>query len=672
MHVTKRSILLVCLLGLTSAAAAPLTLDDVARLRSVSDVRLSPDGKELAYVQRVQRTPFEGEDGAAWAELHIVRGDGGPRRFVRGKVNVSAVRWSADGAAIFFLAKRDPKPESGDHRNALYAIPVDGGEAFKVCQLESDVSAYSLHPDGKRVALVSTPPKDEERKKLEKKGFKAKVVEEDFRNRQLYIAALADDGKCEAEPIEVDSNVVSAEFSPAGDKMLLVVTPTPGVDDGYMEARMRIIDLQGGELVRIDNLGKLGEPRWSPDGTRVAFLGVDDIHDPREGRLKVADASTGKFTEVLPDLQGHVTDLAWSGASTVLALIHFGVESELWEVDVESGRRKVLAGQGSRVLRRITRARNADRVVALADAPEHPTEVFEIDGGPRRLTDSNPWLTDRELGRQTLVEYEAADGLDLQGLLVWPLDYREGQRYPLVIFVHGGPESHRSNGWLTSYSQQTQVMVGEGFFSFVPNYRGSTGRGVEFSKLDQHGYARPEFDDIVDGKKHLVSQGLVDADRVGITGASYGGFATAWSSTALSEHYAAGVMFVGISNQLSKFGTTDIPNEMHLVHARAWPWDEWEWFLERSPIYHVEKAKTPLLIVHGDSDPRVHPAQSLELYRYLKLAGQAPVRLVLYPGEQHGNRKAAARGGLLGGAGRRRRTPGRSIVFCVLGRLGVT
>jgi dipeptidyl aminopeptidase/acylaminoacyl peptidase len=140
-----------------------------------------------------------------------------------------------------------------------------------------------------------------------------------------------------------------------------------------------------------------------------------------------------------------------------------------------------------------------------------------------------------------------------------------------------------------------------------------------------------------------VEQGLVDPDKVGITGGSYGGFATAWSATALTEHYAAGVMFVGVSNQLSKFGTTDIPNEMFLVHARAWPWDDWQFYLERSPVYHAEKSKTPLLIMHGDSDPRVHPAQSLEMYRYLKTVGQAPVRLVLYPGEQHGNRKAGAR-----------------------------
>jgi dipeptidyl aminopeptidase/acylaminoacyl peptidase len=213
----------------------------------------------------------------------------------------------------------------------------------------------------------------------------------------------------------------------------------------------------------------------------------------------------------------------------------------------------------------------------------------------------------------------------------------------LILDVHGGPESHERDGWITSYSGPGQVGAARGFAVFLPNYRGSTGRGVEFSKMGQADYAGKEFDDLIDAVDHLVEIGLVDKDKVGVTGGSYGGFATAWCSTYHSERFAAGVMFVGISDHVSKAGTTDIPQEMHLVHSRRWPWDHWDWFRERSPIYHVKKAQTPLLIMHGKSDTRVHPSQSMELYRYLKVLGQVPVRLVLYPGEGHGNRKAAAR-----------------------------
>lgn len=178
---------------------------------------------------------------------------------------------------------------------------------------------------------------------------------------------------------------------------------------------------------------------------------------------------------------------------------------------------------------------------------------------------------------------------------------------------------------------------------FYPNYRGSTGRGVAFSKLGQGDAAGKEFDDLVDAVDHLVKTGLVDPKKVGITGGSYGGYTSAWGATYYSDRFAASVMFVGISNVVSKVGTTDIANEERLVHALEHPWEHWERKLKSSPIYYTDRAKTPLLIMGGTADPRVSPTQSMELYRHLKLRNPAPVRLVQYPGEQHGNRRAASR-----------------------------
>jgi dipeptidyl aminopeptidase/acylaminoacyl peptidase len=209
--------------------------------------------------------------------------------------------------------------------------------------------------------------------------------------------------------------------------------------------------------------------------------------------------------------------------------------------------------------------------------------------------------------------------------------------------VHGGPESHVPDGWVTRYSYPGQVAAARGFAIFYPNYRGSTGRGVAFSKMGQADAAGKEFDDLVDGVDHLIALGLVDKNKVGITGGSYGGYASAWGATFYSDRFAASVMFVGISDNVSKLGTTDIPQEMYLVHHRKHLWEDWEYFIQRSPIRHIEKNRTPTLILHGKNDPRVHPSQSLELFRHLKTLNQAPVRLVLYRGEGHGNRKAAAR-----------------------------
>jgi len=228
-------------------------------------------------------------------------------------------------------------------------------------------------------------------------------------------------------------------------------------------------------------------------------------------------------------------------------------------------------------------------------------------------------------------------------VLVYPLDYQAGRRYPLILTVHGGPEANDRNGWVTGYSNPGQVAAARGFAVFYPNYRGSTGRGVAFSKLSQGDPAGKEFDDLVDAIDHLVNIGLVDRAKVGITGGSYGGYASAWGATYYSDRFAASVMFVGISNNVSRIGTTDIPNEEVLVHALKHPWDNWTFSLERSPIYYADRSKTPTLILGGTSDPRVSPTQSMELYRHLKLRGKAPVRLVRYPGEQHGNARAASR-----------------------------
>jgi dipeptidyl aminopeptidase/acylaminoacyl peptidase len=196
---------------------------------------------------------------------------------------------------------------------------------------------------------------------------------------------------------------------------------------------------------------------------------------------------------------------------------------------------------------------------------------------------------------------------------------------------------------VTSYANPGQVAAARGFAVFYPNYRGSTARGIAFSKLGQADAAGKEFDDLVDAVDHLVAAGVVDKDKVGITGGSYGGYASAWGATYYSDRFAASVMFVGLSDLVSKTGTTDIPQEMYLVHHLQHPWDSWDYFRERSPITHVQKARTPLLILHGKDDPRVHPSQSMELYRQIKVLGKTPVRLVFYPGEGHGNRRACSR-----------------------------
>ncbi|HUU44236.1 MAG TPA: S9 family peptidase, partial [Acidobacteriota bacterium] len=440
------------------------------------------------------------------------------------------------------------------------------------------------------------------------------------------------------------------------------LAPTPLVDDSYMRRKIHIVDAVAGSIqTRFETPGKLGAVAWSPDGRHLAVIAGANPNDPREGRLTVGAVDGTELTDILPDFKGHVRCMTWTDNETIRFLGDQGVESFVGEIGRSGGTVRMIVppesesdrpvpvpdlSTGRPVMSSVSWSVANGATALGGESPLVPPEVYYLPADasePVQLTVSNPWLTERRLAVQEVVEYEARDGLKIQGILIRPLDEEPGKRYPLIVQVHGGPESHYRNGWMTWYSALGQVFAARGFAVFYPNYRTGTGRGVEFSMLGFGDPAGKEFDDIVDGVDHLVKIGLVDRDRVGVTGGSYGGYASAWCATYYSEHFAASVMLSGVSDQISKIGTTDIPKEMIEVHFRRPPWDDWQFFLERSPIYYADRSRTATLIVHGKDDARVDVGQARELYRHLKMRGKAPVRLVLYPGEKHGNSKAAAR-----------------------------
>jgi dipeptidyl aminopeptidase/acylaminoacyl peptidase len=193
---------------------------------------------------------------------------------------------------------------------------------------------------------------------------------------------------------------------------------------------------------------------------------------------------------------------------------------------------------------------------------------------------------------------------------------------------------------MTNYGRPGQVLAAKGYAVFYPNYRASTGYGVDFAMEGYSDAAGSEFDDIADGIDYLIDgYGIADRDRVGLGGGSYGGFAAAWFSSYYTKYVKATMMFVGISDLISKRSTTDIPYEELYVHSGKKLEDMWQESLERSPIYWAHQSRTAVLIVGGTADTRVHPSQSLEFYRRLKMNDHPAVRWVQYPGEGHGNRK---------------------------------
>lgn len=650
-----RALLVSALMPLGSASAladdednpGSIIPDQIATIQVVTQVAAAPDGESIAYVLSVPRDLKAGKDGNAWTELHLVDRDGRDRPFVSGEVNVSQVSWTPDGSGIAFVAKR-----GSDEQPSLYVIPVDGGEARRVCAHKEAIAGYAFSPDGDQVAFLASEPPPSDLKPLQERGFNQKVFEEDWRPVRVHIARIEDsetDSGKELRTLELEGSASELSWSPDGAHLAVALAPTPGVDDNFMSRKIHLIGAESGEVVRtLDHSGKLGPVRWSPDGTRLAMIAGEDQNDPSPGRVFVAsvDDEDGTLTELAEGHEGQFEDLAWLDDATILAISSEGVQTKLRRLSVEDPAESEVVVEGPVILNALDKASDAETIALIGETPRHPAEVYRLDGTgsePERSTTHNTFLDDLRFADQEVLTYQARDGQELEGILIHPLDREDGGRAPLILYVHGGPEAHERNGWLTGYSMPGQLAAARGFAVFYPNYRGSTGRGVAFSKLGQGDAAGKEFDDLVDAIDHLDAEGLIDPKKVGITGGSYGGYASAWGATYYSDRFAAAVMFVGISDKISKSGTTDIPEEEYLVHARKRPWEDWQFFLDRSPISHVTNANTPILILHGENDPRVHPAQSLELYRYLKLIDQAPVRLILYPGEGHGNRRAASR-----------------------------
>ncbi|MDQ7087894.1 MAG: hypothetical protein Q9Q13_08590 [Acidobacteriota bacterium] len=415
-------------------------------------------------VTSVPRLPGRDEDGRPYQRVNLISFEGSTSRaFITGKQAVSSLEWCTE-RVLCFLAKR-----GDDEHQALYALPADGGEARRVVGLDSDIDAFALAPDGKSLALVAVEAESEERRELKEKGFKVEVFEEDTPARKLYLAALPHGFDQAAEPARVvealDGHPWSVSWSPDSRWMVVDVSPTPLTDDRYMYRRLRVIDAKEKKVVaRIDNPGKLGAFRVSPDSRFVVLISGADLHDPGAGRLLFAPLTGGTPEDLLPGLaEGDVVDFRFVPESgEVVYLAHFGTTSKVATIPLDGGPGRTLFEAQTPVFRSLDTNRSGTRLALVGESPHHPAEAFSWTPGspPRRITDSNPWLAQIALGRQEIFRWKAEDGMPIEGLLIHPLERRDGGRVPLIVVAHGGPESHWVHGWLTRYSSPGQVAAG--------------------------------------------------------------------------------------------------------------------------------------------------------------------------------------------------------------------
>ncbi len=618
-------------------STAQVTPQHIAEARAVVGTKISNDGKLVAYALTSPGDPKK-ENTPSSLHLYLLNEQKNELKPYYTSSSVSQISFRPGKGTISFVTR-----QKDDKTNAIYEIDPNGGEARKIYSFTSNIASYSWSNDGEQLAFVAVERAEKPKTSL---TYKPDFFEEEFNYRNAYITRIGDN---KPRKINVQGAVYMLKWSPDSKKLAVSVAPTASVDDSYMAQAIKIVNPDNGNVIaEVDNKGKLGSIEWNPESNTLALVAAYDLNDPIDGSIHIVPATGGKTTVINANFKGKYESIKWVSKNLIYFHASEGVASSIGTITPDGKTTNYLFRSETHAISSFDVATNG-AISFTASTPEHPTELFTLaakkNSAPVRKTFSNPWLNDLKLGRQEVVTYKSRDGkYDIQGMLIYPIDYKEGTRVPLITVVHGGPESHYSNGWLTAYSMPGQMGAAQGYAVFYPNYRGSTGRGTEFTYSSQADLAGKEFDDIVDGVDYLIEKGIADKNRIGVTGGSYGGYASAWMSTYYSDRFAAAVMFVGISNNISKFGTSDIPNEMYLVHSRKRIWEDWQWQLERSPIYYVDRSTTPILIMHGADDPRVHPAQSMELYRHLKVRKpEVPVRLIYYPGEGHGNARSGSR-----------------------------
>jgi len=639
------SVLMLLIMTTLSYADQSLTAMDVLMLKSCREAVISPDGKWIAYTVSVPRKIDE-RPGNAYTELYLAStGQNQITPFITGKVNISMIRWSPSGDKIGFLMKRGENA-----KRQVWEILRFGGEARPLTQADKDVLSFDWHPSEKQIFYISEDDESLKEKKLEQKGYDFIYYQENLKHRNLYRHDF-DDSENTIPDEQLTHGVTVWEFSvsPDGKKIAVTISPKNLIDQHYMFRKIFLLDLSSKDLTPLsNNPGKLGNFVFSPDGKKLAYAAAISRNDNQVSQAFVIDVTGGEEKNLtIPDFQGHVTWVNWLTENRVLYLAGEGVWSTLSAVNANGGKREIILDSEANgvIFDHVSLDAGYQSLAMIGHTAEIPGDLYywKPGGEINRVTMVNPWLKDRDLANQKLIRYTARDGQKVEGILIYPLNYRESERYPLLVYVHGGPEHHNYNEWLTSYSTPGQVMAGRGYAVFYPNYRASTGYGVKFAMQGFGDPAGKEFDDIADGIDFLVNEGIADKARVGLAGGSYGGYASAWFGTYYTAYVRAVCMFVGVSDLISRMGTTDIPYEELYVHSGKKLEEMWDLALKRSPIYWAHQSKTAVLIYGGAVDTRVHPSQSLELYWRLKMNNHPAVRLVQYPGEKHGNSRQPGR-----------------------------
>ena len=614
----------------SAQAPRPMTLVDLLNVPSLTDPQLSPDGRQILYVLGRADWKANRRVGQIWR----ANADGtGALQLTAGADDASSPRWSADGTTIAFVARRAaPQPQ-------IHLIANSGGEARQLTRHVTGVSNLSWSPDGAFIYFTAADPKtDEER---EREALKDDVYAfGESKQEHLWRVGVANG--TEQRLTTGDYSIQAYQVSRDGKQIAVNRAPGPLQEDSA-RGDVGVMQAAGGEIRRLAGpTFRDGGAELSPDNSQVLFRA--HANEKLEGyyndRLFLIPAKGGPHRAL--KLPHQVLDAHWSKDGTSIYIVaNLGVHTELFEVNPTNDTVRQLT-DGQHAIRSWAFHVPTNQHVVAIDEPANPGDVWRMPaaGGERaRMTRVFDDLArDFKLPRQEKITWKGADGVTVEGLLFYPLDYVQGRRYPLVEQDHGITFSSNSFGF-GRWSDYPQVLAAKGYAVLQVNPRGVAGYGDAYLRDMVGHYFKNAHLDVLAGIDHVIAMGVADPDRLIKMGWSAGGTMTN-KLISFTDRFKAASSGAGVANFVSLYAQSDV-RYYRTPWFGATPWQKdapIDLYWEHSPLKDISKVKTPTLILVGESDVRVPMAQSVELYRALKSNG-VPTRMYVAPREPHGWRE---------------------------------
>ena len=622
-------------------AARPVTVDDEMMFRSIVDVKIAPDGERVAYVVSTPNLPKDEHEGA----LYVVSARGGTPTRLGESIRIfntpapaPRLRWSPDGSTLALLAFAGDKPQ-------VFAVPLSDSAPRALTDAPEGVSGFEWSPDGKGIAYLTRDPMSaEEARQRQDKSF---VIHADAPDRPTRVMVKPLDGPARA--LTPTSHYVdSLSWSPDGREIAYSAASKSGFTAQYLTRIYAVAVSSNEPHAIVDRPGMNTRPHFSPDGRWIAFVSTNGKTDIMSSRgLAIVPASGGASRMVVGD-DTWVYDFTWARDSKSIYVIPndgpFASREHMFEqpivrVSLDGHAERIIPGET--VDYSLSFSADGRRLAYRAVEGRTMGDVFVLDtasGRSTKLTDINPELHDLALGTLKPVKWKSFDGMDIWGLLLTPPGWSSG-RLPMLVYCHGGPGGGFTFGLFPQFMHTvgqidlypTEAMANAGFAVLMPMPRGGAGYGEAGQRAIVNAWGEADYRDIMAGVDAMIARGIADPDRLGVMGASYGGYMTSWIVTQTGRFKAASTG-ASLNDLTDEYYLSDGGEFMADYFKR--PWENAEGYAAHSPLTFADRVSTPLLIQHSERDQRVPIAGAWKFYRALKARGKT-VEFDIYPRGGH-------------------------------------